>query len=163
SGPFSIGSFDLFHTQVTPGTGTYAPGTYNIFFVTTSLPIAATNPIFANNETTPLVLFATLVIAPGTLAAASTFNIAGTPFLYNPNLGNLLLYIKYSNTSSGLFLDSDRTSIGLMSRVFGSGTTGTVSVNFGLVTRFNGVTTPGPQPSSSARRDWRSSEGGRDG
>ena len=143
-GLFTISSLDFFHTQFFPGSGTYAPGTYNIFFGTSTSPITAIDPIFANNRTSPLIPFATLVIAPGTSAAAPTLNISGTPFLYDPSLGNLLLDIQYSNTSTALFLDFDHDAAGLMSRAYGSGTSGSVNNGVGLVTRFNGVTAPEP-------------------
>ncbi len=126
-GSFSIGSIDFFHTQFDVGSGIFATGTYNIFLGTTSRAITAIDPIFANNETTPLVPFATLMIAPGTSAAAPTFTIVGIPFVYNPSLGNLLLDIQYSTTSGALFLDFDRDANGVMSRVFGSGGSGTVT------------------------------------
>ena len=126
-GSFSIGSIDFFHTQFDVGSGIFATGTYNIFLGTTSRAITAIDPIFANNETTQLVPFATLMIARGTSAAAPTFTIVGIPFVYNPSLGNLLLDIQYSTTSGALFLDFDRDANGVMSRVFGSGGSGTVT------------------------------------
>ena len=144
TGLFSITSFDFFHTQFLPGQGLYAPGTYTFSLGTTSQQIATIDPTFANNATSPLIFFATLVIPPGTSAASPTLNIAGIPFSYDPSLGNLLLDIQFTNTNSGLFLDFDHNAVGLMSRAYGTGTTGKADVGVGLVTRFNAIATPEP-------------------
>src|SRR5438874_2522636 len=73
SGPFNIGSFSFFHTIFNPGSGVYAAGTYDFFFGTTTKAVNGLDVTFANNESSLLSFFATVIVAPGTSAAPSTF------------------------------------------------------------------------------------------
>jgi len=149
SGPLTIGSLSFFRNDATtaPG-GTFASGTYNIFLSTTSKPVGGLDATFANNVTSPLVFFASLVISAGS-GQVPTFTITGTPFSYNPAAGNLLLDVMYSNANgAGYFFRAENLAPGSVSRVFGGGATGN-SDEIGLVTRFEpAVITATPEPAS---------------
>lgn len=77
AGSMFIDAITIFHTGNGPGSGLLAPGTYNIFLGTTTMPVNGLSASFAANETTPLALFTSLVIPPGTSGAAGSFTISG--------------------------------------------------------------------------------------
>ena len=152
SSAFNIRSFAFFHTAAQPGIGQVSPGTYSVFFGTTTKSVNGLSTTFAANNTSALSLFATLIVPENTSAAPATFSIDGsTPFLYNPSAGNLLLDIQYSNTSAAIktFFDMDFSGSGQVSRAYGTGTVGAADNN-GLVTRFSSsvTTTTTPEPGS---------------
>ena len=72
------------------GTGFYAPANYTISLSVTSRPVAGLSTDLASNITGPTQVFFT-----GMLSGA--FNrptlVVGTPFVYDPALGNLLLSV----------------------------------------------------------------------
>ena len=153
SGLFNIGSITFFHTVFNPGTANYAAGTYNFSLGTTTTAVNNLSPNYALNNTSPLSLFATVIISPGASAAASTFTFSGNPFLYNPGAGNLLLDVSFSNSTPSVstFLDADNSGIST-SRAYGSGTLGSADAT-GLVTRFGVagiINTTAPEPASVA-------------
>jgi PEP-CTERM motif len=156
SGPFNIGAFTFFRTQDQSGTGQLAPGSYSFRFGTTSRDPNALSATYADNISSPLSLFASMVIAPG-MAAGSEFTVTGTsPYLYVPMLGsNLLMDVQYSNSnpSDVAFFDWDRCgyidpSCNTVGRVYGTGVAGAVEPT-GLVTRFTAAAvTTTPEPAS---------------
>lgn len=148
TGAISIGSFSFFRTQFEPGQGTYADGTYNFYFA-----ITQNTPNFLNSN--PLgnlpglpTFFATVVLN-NTSAASPAFTVTGTPFLYDPTLGNLLMDVQFvqTGTGGGVFNDADYTFNGTVGRYYGS-MTGGDSDGAGLVTQFNPSANVVPEPSS---------------
>jgi hypothetical protein len=147
--PMLINSVTFFHTFFQPGVGEFSPGTYNFSLGTTTMGVNALSNSFSANETSPLAIFASMVIAAGTSAGAPTFTVAGNAFLYNPGAGNLLLDIQYTNSPSrsATFFDSDNSG-STTSRAFGNGDAATPGAT-GLVTRFDGQqVTATPEPAS---------------
>ena len=149
SGVFDIGSLTFFHTVDDPGTGTFVPGTYTFSLATTMLSSLTTN--FASNYSSPSQPFATLVIPANTSAAAPSFTVEGTPFVYDPSHGNLLLDIASNQTGSlvnSTFFDGYIAPSGTNASVNAS-TNGSEGVGVGLETRFDAPVTVTPEPSST--------------
>lgn len=152
AGVTSISAFTYFHTQYQPGIGFYSAGTYNFSFGYTSMAVNGLSGNLNANVTSPQTLFATLIIAPGTSSAPSTFTVNGNAaFNYDPTLGNLLMDVTIDNVVSqnSTYLDVDESGSST-SRAFGMGGDGTADAS-GLVTRFEtGTTTVTPEPASFA-------------
>jgi hypothetical protein len=149
-GPIDIGSITFFHTAYEPGVGTFAPGTYNFFLGATSRSDATLSADMASNRTSPQQFFASFVVTGNVSAVAPTFTLSGTPFFYDPSIGNLLLEIYSAQTSFNFyetFFDRYETAGGAVS-VYES-SNGTWRNGTGLVTRFDAVAvTTTPEPGS---------------
>jgi hypothetical protein len=144
----NIGAFSFFHTVFQPGTGTLGAGTYTFSFTTTTTQPTALSRNLASNMSSPLALFAQVIIAPNT-NAGSIFTVTGsTPFLYNPGAGNLLLDVQYSSTDapSRAFFDVDLSGSGVVGRAYGDSPNG--SDHNGLVTQFDAAVVSAPEPGS---------------
>lgn len=146
-GSFSVPVFITgltFFQTATPG-GTITPATYDFSLSTTSKAVGGldtanlSNNIGANNQ----------VFFTGTLGGAVSggqLTVLGTPFLFNPAQGNLLLDISISGFSSAdgsVFLDQRDFTLGLL------GTSSTFNATGGtnagaLVTQFTFTTVPEP-------------------
>jgi len=88
-GAMAIGALTFHHTQVSPGDGEFAPVTLALSFSITSRGPGALSTVFDDNVGMGARHFATVTLAGS--AAAPSFTIAGTPFDYDPSLGNLLV------------------------------------------------------------------------
>jgi PEP-CTERM motif len=146
--PFSIGSITFFN----PNTGYVAPGTYNFSFSTTSKGPTTLSATYANNVGTPLTFFSTLVATANSVGGTS-FSVSGSPYLFDPAFGNLLLDIMYSQTSQGsgyLFWTAGTSPD--VGREYGSDPTASengFNRDYGLLTRFDAATvTTTPEPAS---------------
>lgn len=141
----SIGMIEFFQTNA-PG-GNLNSGTFTFYLSTTSKSVDGLDTtVFGNNLGTDNQLFGVFVLTGG--AAPSLLPFSGTPFVYDPALGNLLLDIQISGISGGnsYFDARNNNAGGVFSRAhnFGSGFSG-----YGLVTRFSSRTsTSVPEPSS---------------
>jgi hypothetical protein len=140
-GAVSITGIDFLNTQFLNG-AVPAGGTYTLSLSYTSKSpgvLDLTNP--ANNITSGSQTFFS-----GTLPAISDGVMAftGTPFAYDPALGNLLLTVRVSGgIDSSLFLDFSQTPTTQTGRAFFGTTTG--GNDGGLVTAFiTAVTAPPP-------------------
>lgn len=144
-----IDAVTFFHTAFQPGVGEFIAGTYNFSLGTTTSPVNGLSGTFSANETLPLSFFATLIIPAGASAAAASFTVPGSAFLYNPAAGNLLLDIAYTSGVSNIatYFDSDQSGT-VTSRSIGTGDSGSPD-HSGLVTEFDGrVVTTTPEPAS---------------
>ena len=145
SGTELISGLDFFDTQVLngaiPGGGTYTLDLSYSSKAVGSLSLAslASNIGFGSQE-----------FFSGTLPPSSggVMAFAGTPFLYDPSLGNLLLTVQFSGVTDSnpfLFLDFGATSTETSRAAFG---TFPFQDFGGLVTRFDFSTSAVPEPSS---------------
>jgi hypothetical protein len=143
AGPMTIAEIDFFSTQLTGGI--QDSGTYTLSFSYSSKLVEAldlTNP--ANN-----ISFGSQMFFSGHLPnlSGSTLSFTGTPFQYNPALGNLLLTVGVSGAvddASSLFLDANATQTQVSRAWFGTTSGGNDSVGFPgpLVTQFDTVPEP---------------------
>jgi hypothetical protein len=108
SGPTTIGAISFFDSE----SGALASGTYQIFFYTTTKSV---NGLSANNTTglsdnpgTQLSDFGTFSLSG---PAPATLTLSGTPFVYDPSGGNLLMDVfptSFTPTSSAsAFFETD--------------------------------------------------------
>jgi hypothetical protein len=151
SGPFLINEIDLF---AAPGValGDLVSGTFVVDLSITSQPVGGLSLTYSANVGADNALFATETLSGG--IEPSTLAISGTPFLYNPALGNLLVDIQFpggsSHTGSDALFATDVS--GDVGRVFGldSSTTATGSGALGtsFVAQFDGNSAPVPEPAS---------------
>jgi hypothetical protein len=150
SGPIDIGAITFFHTAFAPEIGTFAPGTYDFFLGATSRSSMTLSSDVASNRTSPQQFFATFVVAGNSSAAVPSFTLSGTPFLYDPAIGNLLLEIYSTQTTfNPVETFFDRYESGASSVYVSSN--GTWTNRSGLVTRFDAVAvTTTPEPGSLA-------------
>ncbi len=94
----NIGSVSFF---TKPNTGILQQGTFNFFFSTTSVAAVNVNTSTPSaNVTGPRQAFGTLTIAANT-AAPSVLTVTGSPFLYDPLQGNLLLEVDFTAIGGG--------------------------------------------------------------
>src|SRR5215813_11869025 len=143
----TITGVDFFNTEL-PG-GTLDSGTFSFSLAYTSRSpggLDLTNPL--NNITSGSQAFFSGSL-PGLLGGI--LDITGTPFLYNPTLGNLLLTVTVSGAVDGsplfAFLDFSQTQVETSRAVFRNPPFGNIGNDGGaLVTKF--VTSPVPEPSS---------------
>ncbi len=134
SGPIDIAGLGFFYDNETGGS--FNSGTYFFELSVTSKQVDFLDETnFDNNVTGSVHSFATVVFSGG---AASSFQVFGSSFLYDPNDGNLLLDIKIPGgvTHAGQDTHFDAwagTAGGTFSRAhdFGTGTAG-----YGLETEF---------------------------
>lgn len=123
------------------------PATHAISFYTTSQPANALTVNFATNRGTLLGSFGTFVVS-GAMPAALTWT--GTPFVYDPADGNLLMEDVVTigaNASFTSTFQTDSTS-GLMSRATAGLFPGVNAL--GLVTTFDAAPVEAPEPASLA-------------
>ena len=144
SGPLLIDTISFFDAG---HNGDLNSGTYTLSLSTTSKPVNGLDLVtFDNNVGSDNQAFAVAVLTGGAVPSVLTFS--GTPFLYNPGLGNLLLDIHITGIghtgNPSFFASRDGTAAGIFSRAqdFGGGFD-----NYGLVTHFgeNGEV-PEPMP-----------------
>ncbi len=96
--PLNIGSVSFF---TKPNTGILQQGTFNFFFSTTTVaPVDVNTSTPSANVTGPRQAFGTLTIAANT-AAPSVLTVTGSPFLYDPMQGNLLLEVDFTAIGGG--------------------------------------------------------------
>lgn len=143
---FYINSFSFFNS--TDQDDYLVSGMFKFYLSTTSKAVDALSTDFDSNRGLDNTLFATYTLTGGLVPGGLTF--FGTPFLYNPASGNLLIDMvitDISNPHASVNLDAmARDAGGLFSRMhdFGSGFAG-----YGLVTEFNGTpTNVVPEPST---------------
>lgn len=149
--PFVISQIDFYEfLDPETGSGQLASGTYHIYLSTTARPVGGLDDVdFDSNLGADNALFATLSLTGGT--SSPVLSIVGTPFLYNPAAGNLLLDIVIPAGAIGdspfpaFFQSHNGTAGQLFSRVSNSAI-GTVG--YGLVTGFNSDVAPVPEPTS---------------
>lgn len=151
SGPVTITSITFFNTNYLPGE--VASANYNIYFSTTTTAIDSLSSLFSDNLGIDNTLFFGGALG-GLIGPTNKLTITGTPFAYDPSMGNLLL----SMNSDGLgedysvYLDFVAAApANTMSRAWGStlGFADEVSNNAGLVTEF-GFTAETPEPGTNA-------------
>jgi hypothetical protein len=147
SAPQFVNAFQFFFFS--EGGPTLSNAVYTIFLSTTSAAVDGLNTVNLDANRGPNnTLFGTFALGG---AAPATLVFSGTPFLYDPSAGNLLIDMRISGqTSEGnaAFRSNNGDAGGVYSRVynFGSGTSG-----FGLQTEF--FTTPVtavPEPATLA-------------
>ena len=131
SGAITIGIINFFSVEPT---GSLPSGTFSFSLSTSANPVDALDTVlFDNNVGSDNQLFGVFDLTGQ--ATPSILKFAGTPFVYDPTLGDLLLDMHISGISGGgaSFLARNDDAGGLFSRVhdFGGGFTGT-----GLVTEF---------------------------
>lgn len=153
TGPINIGAISLYNSR---GTGNFQVGTFNLFLSTTTATAFSTSDPAGNRTNTPQ-LFATVTYGLNT-PVPSIITFLGTPFLYDPSAGNLLLDVTFTpngfNTNPA-FLDVIPTSERARSLVSTAATTSAVfgsrgQANFGFVTTFDAPATTVPEPSTYA-------------
>jgi hypothetical protein len=144
AGPRLITAIDFFRSSVG---GNLNTGTYDFYLSTTSAPVDGLNTTnFDANDGPDNTLFGSFTLGG---AAPAILTFTGTPFLYDPANGNLLLDIRTTITASGdnSNYDANRGDAGgVYSRAhdFGTGFTG-----YGLVTEFdNSPVSSTPEPAS---------------
>ncbi len=139
----SISAISFPRTNVaSSGTNTITTATYTVSLSTTSKPVNGLNLINLNENigSDNQVFFSGVL--QGTIASGGKLTVTGTPFLYDPAQGNLLLDIRVSGIGGGggIFFDArNGTAGGLFSRAMSPGTG---FDNYGLVTEFTVVVNP---------------------
>ncbi len=141
-----------------PGGNVYAPASYEVKLSTTALDPGTLSATFDDNigagETVVLSTDSLSILFPGDETPNDFVPITfDTPFLYDPNAGNLLLDITYQGQAVGIgSIDTytEAEAMGITSRVHtGFGTTsGFTSTGFSAVVQFE--FTPVPEPTSVA-------------
>jgi len=132
SGPLLIDTISFFDSGLN---GNLNSGTYTLSLSTTSRPVNGLDLVtFDNNVGSDNQAFAVAVLTGGAVPSVLTFS--GTPFLYNPGLGNLMLDIHITGIAHtgdpSFFRDRGGSAAGIFSRAqdFGGG-----FVDYGLVTK----------------------------
>jgi hypothetical protein len=142
SGVFVISGIEFFNTQFLNGNTALAGGTYTLSLSTTSRPVGGLDPTSPTNNLGP----DNQIFFSGPLGSVSggVKVFAGTPFSYNPALGNLLLTVTFTSPSDSpfVFLDQSQTEAATSFAAF---TTFGTFAEPGLVTAF---TTSVPEPST---------------
>jgi hypothetical protein len=147
SGAFNVARIDFFNTQDVSG-GVPAGGTYTLDLSYTSRSVGALTGLTpADNITSGNQLFFGGTL-PALVGGVMAFN--GSPFAYDPTLGNLLLTIQCSgatDSSSILFLDQSQNESQTSKAIFASDFVGPHGGS-GLVTEFDTAAVATPEPSS---------------
>jgi len=157
-GAMDIGALTFHHTQFQPGAGLFAPVTLALAFSVTDRGAGALGTVFDDNVGSGARAFATVAIVGS--AAAPTFTISGTPFHYDPALGNLLVDWRIIGPGDefrffGLntYFDADYSGV-LTSAVadheFVPGFREAVTFDAGLVTTFTPAVSSVPEPATTA-------------
>jgi hypothetical protein len=144
SGPTLISSIDFF--LATDFTGNLYSGTYTLSLSVISSNIGSLSSTnLAGNIGSDNTLFETVALSG---SAPNELTFTGTPFLYVPSLGNLLLDISVAGGSGGkgvAFEDNEGVGSAVARyQNFGTGN----GLGYGLVTEFDSVssTTAAPEP-----------------
>jgi hypothetical protein len=141
SGSIDIGSIDFYNTFTDNGSQ------QSIATLDYSIYLAVTSQSVPDGSTPPgAVLFASGHLSDGLWPFGNTLTFTGTPFLYDPTMGNLELVVDISNASdpsNGVYTYFDAESGGPFSRWCPNCGNGE---GYGLVTGFGtgGGTTPEP-------------------
>lgn len=143
SGPITITGIDFFLQSNGPDTLYDATFTLSLSTITTDVNDLSDTD-FDSNLGADNSLFTTVSLSGD---SGSELSFTGTPFLYNPADGNLLLDIQITNiisTGNAAFEDVGPSGPDTIARYqnFGTGTTG-----YGLVTEFD-FSSPVPEPAS---------------
>ena len=145
SGPF--GASPVFINSITfysDGLQTFSDNTFTYRLSTTSAAVNGLSSNQASNVGADDALFA---ITTPTGSWSGAFTTSGSPFTYDPTMGNLLLQIFISGMFNGsdTAAQADYSGTSGTSRNYGSG-----ADNGGLVTTFNTspAVTPTPEPTS---------------
>ena len=137
----SIGTIDFFQTRMVGGT--LSSGTFAFYLSSTSTAVTGLDlSSFDNNLGSDNQLFGVFTLTGG--PAPSVLSFSGTPFSYDPTLGNLLLDIRvtgYSGSLNPSYYDASHNPSYSRMWEIGAG-----SVGYGLVTRYS--TTSVPEPST---------------
>ncbi len=142
SGPLTIDTI-TFTNAPFGGTTQVLSGTYEILFGTTTEALGSNGPLSISNvETFYLNTLSTTDVG-------ATYTFSGTPYSYDPGLGNLVMEVVATNqeivpNGSGNGYFASDTSGTVMSRSYRLGTGDWGPDDVGLVTTFNGGTVPEP-------------------
>lgn len=167
-GPIAINSVEFFQAAVAPsgGTSKLVPGTFAFYFTTTTKTLddfaansfhggSAPGGDMSLNWTSPLVLFATVTVGSNTPGGDFVVT-SGSPYLYDPNAGNLLLHIAVStigtNTGSETFFEQsffDPANSPLAASAY-SQDGFLIERSLALDTRFDGEVVGTPEPATLA-------------
>jgi len=142
SGPLSISSINFFNTAYEPGLAMFSGRTFAISFSETSAEPGTLSGTYASNIGTHSALFFS-----GVLTGPATAVIYGSPYLYTPSDGNLLMDVMLSGTVTAGYGYLDAAYDPKLGRVYNAGAT---DAGYGLVTEFNGGTTVTPEPATLA-------------
>ncbi len=151
-GPITITALTFFNNNFVPGS--IAPANYTISLSTTSAAVDGLDSTFAKNLGPNNAVFFSGALG-GLIGPSNQFTITGTPFLYNPASGNLLLTLTSDGDGFQFSVFLDYLSIapaGTFSRISSfdlSGFADTVQNDTGLVTQFtySAQTSSVPEPS----------------
>jgi hypothetical protein len=100
--PISITTLTFYATPALGGGGTFNPVSYQFSLSTTTQTVAGLSTNMAANVGSNSAAFRTVTSAG---SAPAVWTISGTPFVYDPSKGNLLLDIQiFGQTSTGTFL-----------------------------------------------------------
>lgn len=157
TGPITIGSIGFTSTQFLVPGGEYVPGLFTFRLSTSARPFNALSVTDLDaNVAAPLHAFAAVHLGG---VAGPSLTIVGTPFTYDPSMGNLLLDILVSGngpTARDSFMDADFSN-DVMSAVLETDTTplggSRVAVpSIALVTTFGIAAAPttAPEPATFA-------------
>lgn len=143
SSPSYINSISFFQNSG----GIMDTASYNISFSTTSASVSGLDSTWANNIGADSAVFGSFTVS-GTMPTTLTF--AGTPFYFDPAMGNLLMTVQVSNLtfSAGYssFFQADYTG-NVTQRLWAYGGSSVGSLGSGaLVTQFNTSPAPVPEP-----------------
>lgn len=153
-GPLTIGSLTFYRADTPLGGRDFVPGTFALGLSITSRPANALLPALDANVTGAVRAFATVTLG-GPVPPA--FTIAGTPFVYDPSAGNLLLDVVIAlagptGTPETYFqadADSELTTSAYTFAFPGAPPVAVVP-NPGLVTTFGPAPITTPEPSTAA-------------
>ena len=130
SGPITFNTITFFDTQI-PGSVVLS-GNYDMTFSYTSSPLNSDYPIAGTGTQT---FFNGVLGGPVT---GISFSISGTPFVYDPSLGNLLIDVHVTDQAIGSIGGFDRDGFtSVTSRAIADDEHGTFSDVTGLVTQFS--------------------------
>jgi hypothetical protein len=152
-GAISITGLTFFNNNFVPGS--IADANYAISFSTTAAAVNGLSATFANNLGSDNQVFFSGALG-GLIGPANQFTLTGTPFTYNPALGNLLLTVTSDGTGMNfsVFLDFlSNAPAGTFSRAYSFDTSGVarnLENDTGLVTEFtySAVVSAVPEPAS---------------
>jgi len=148
--PIEIDALDFFEAPFIPSQ-TLGGGDFVLRLSTTSKPVGGLDTANMNNNVgADLALFASVTLPSGTAPAVLSFT--GTPFDYDPALGNLLLDVSFTGIASGglaSFLVPQDAG-GLLSRCISTDGRTCGQDTSALITRFVTAAAPVPEPGTLA-------------
>jgi hypothetical protein len=150
-GTLTITGLTFFHTQFVGGDNLNT-GTYSISLSTTATAVNGLDTTdFDSNRGADNTLFFSGSL-PASVAFGSSFTLAGTPFTYDPSLGNLLVDMRISGigrSGGTLFLDCRcGSAVTIFSRAHNFATGSAGSTSYGLVTQFETGDAAVPEPAT---------------